>query len=184
MICNAPKKFQGRHLLSASDSVWECVSEIPQELNAFLTDDIGNAGPNYAGMLQLTDVTAVNLVKEMGLYICYRAVDKEVLPPLSVVPNSTIYEEIQGQLLVAGWDVCSGNGWLPASLIGDFPIEVWGGKETGCDSWRANEFGLFDSESEALKCCATNDKMVPEHAPFYPVAVMLSEFDVRRCHEA
>ena len=178
MICEEPKRLLGKSILSASESVWECISEIPHDLKVLLSDDIGNPKPDYAGALQLTDSRAINLVQEMGLHLCFRAVEQNLLSLVSAIPNSKVYKQIQGSLAIVGWDVCSGNGWLSASLIGEFPIDVMSGREIGDQEQTTNEFGLFASKNEALENCAKNDKLVPEHAPFYPVAVMLTKRDV------
>ena len=178
MICATPKKRLGRSIISASESVWECVSEIPHDLTTLLTDDIGNSRPEYADRLQLTDLRAVDLIAEMGLHLCFRGVEKGLLPLIDVVPNSKIYESIQRNLVIVGWDVCCGNGWLPASLIGDYPIDVISGKGFGDEGQQTNEFGLFASKDAALENSVVNDDLVPEHAPFYPVAVMLTKSSV------
>ncbi|WP_394155882.1 hypothetical protein [Loktanella salsilacus] len=178
MICGTPKSPLGKPILSASESVWECIPDIPYDLKGLLTDDIGNSGPKYAGALQLVDPSAVDLIEKMGLHLCFRAVDKSLLPIISAVPNSAFYARIQEDLDIVGWDVCCGNGWLPASLVGDYPIDVLSGKEVGDDGQKTNELGLFATKNEALKNCAKNNDLVPEHAPFYPVAVMLPKKDV------
>jgi hypothetical protein len=129
--------------------------------------------PSYAGFLQVTDEGALNILDELGLFACFRAVEVFRLPKIHAVPPSLLYTGLRANLMLVGWDVCSGNGWLSASSHGIFPINPFTGEVIDVDA-KINCFGLFDDADDAERCCAANNLGLSSHAPWYPVGVLLT----------
>jgi hypothetical protein len=74
MICGVPTRVGNRLLLSASDSAWEAIRNLPPEIAALLTDELGNPEPSYGGFVQIADARVLALVEAHSYFSCFRAV--------------------------------------------------------------------------------------------------------------
>lgn len=174
MICNRPRHFGDRRILSASDAVWEPVSELSPEILPYISNEIGNRPPNYAGALQMLDAKLLDILKDFGHMACFRGVEGGFLRMLQVSPPVEVYEKIWSRLEFSGWDICSGNGWLSASAHGVYPIDPFDGQTMNALSFEVNSNGLFDELNDCVAVCAINNKEIPEHCPWAPVAVFIA----------
>lgn len=166
--------------MSAYDGVWDPVETLPGELRPLLSDDVGNKPPSYAGSLQLTDARALDIIEELGMFACFRGIQREMLSHVDAYPNTEIYQEIYSQLELVGWDVCTGNGWRSASCDGDFPIDPFDGTMEDIDAVNVTRFGLINTLGLAKEYCDRNDRIAPEDCPWYPVAVLVSTSSLSR----
>ena len=173
MLCRMPKFLKGRLYLSASDAVWSPVEHIDESLCKYFTDELGNSFVDYGGFLQMIDPEALEIFAKGELFACFRGVEKNILKHIQSYPPKNIYENISSQLRLAGWDICTGNGWLAASAHGCFPVDPVTGSEIDNNADQINEFGLFNNFSDCQMYCEVNNVKIPEHAPWYPVAVFL-----------
>lgn len=177
MICSAPRRLGKRQMLSAFDGVWEPLSRVDCDLAPYLTDEVGNCPPSYAGSLQMTSSALLDVVKGTERYLCFRGVQRDVLEFLDVVPNTLSYHSIEDEFVLVGWDVCSGNGFLSASCHGIYPIDPFTGSDLDESVQRLNNVGLFKTLKQCVGYCAVNDKELPEHSPWFPVGVLITRFD-------
>jgi len=180
MICGLPKLVGHRLLVSASDSVWEPLAELPDEIQRHLTDEVGNPPQGnpprlYAGAVQIADTNALEEVKKLGAFACFRAVHDRFAGHVQTCPPSAIYAFLQGGFVHLGWDICVGNGWVSASTEGDFPLDGLSGRiEPECQHL-FNEWSLLGSLDDARHYCELNDQWLPSDAPWYPVSVCVDE---------
>lgn len=175
MICRIPNFLKGRLYLSACDSVWSPVEYIDKFFNKYLTDEIGNTNVEYGGFLQMIDKTILDLLPKKNLYACFRGVEKNIIKHIDVYPIERIYRNILNELIFVGWDVCTGSGWLSASIHGHFPIDIKTGNNIDVNAEKINVFGLFESQYDCILYCDINNDNIPEHAPWYPVAIFLDK---------
>jgi hypothetical protein len=180
MLCNRPRSVGGRFWISASDSVWEPAAEVPEGFRRFLTDEIGNPEPNYFGSLQMIDSGLLLLLQSSEIFSCFRSVARNDLESINVVPNDEVYHQIENELKFIGWDICTGNGWLAASCHGIFPIDPFSGLEIDSNASMINQFGLFADYNNCLVYIDLNNQKIPEHAPWFPVGVFLTDKGFRR----
>ena len=180
MICQRPKTASHRFLLSASDAVWEPVTTLPPEIATIVTDHIGNPEPDYAGFLQFPDASVLELIEASGHFACFRAVEEPRVEYVSEVPPTAVYQMLRSNLKQVGWDVCTGNGWTSASAHGCFPINGITGDIDQKYDHEINEWGLLTSLNSAETWVSINNADIPEHAPWYPVEVLLDETSYRR----
>lgn len=166
--------------MSASNSVWEPVERVSNDLLSVLTDELGNVNPSHYDALQLADPMVLRLIEADGLYVCCRMVEDSRTDWVGVVPNKRVYSEIGGSLDFVGLDICTGNGWLSASCHGVYPIDPFTGRSLDDNAEMINEFGLFSELHDCLRYCNTNDKEVAEHAPWFPVGVLVSRESLGR----
>jgi hypothetical protein len=178
MLCRQPRFLGGRLILSGYDGVWNAVDDIPPHLQPYLTNDVGKGEGNYGGLVQITSRKLFNLLPELGLFACFRSVDKALVDELNVRPPTEFYCEIESELQLVGWDIFTGNGWRSASTDGCFPLDPFTGEILG--DHVPNEFGLIRTEIECTDLCAMNNKMVPSWAPWNPVAVYLDRTSYER----
>lgn len=175
MICYRPKTEGRRLVLSASDSVWETARVLPQTLSKLLTDDVGNANPIYGGGVQLSDAQALGEVARLGLFACFRAVQPIFADHVQTTPPTAIYSSLREEIMHLGWDVCVGNAFAPASLEAEFPTSM-----DGESDYSLNEWSLLDSLEGAEHYTDLNNKLTPEDAPWYPVAVCVDKRSYQR----
>jgi len=180
MLCNRPRFVGGRYWLSASNAVWEPVDRVSDDLLSMLTDELGNVNPRHYDALQLTDPKALGLMETDGLYTCYRMIESARIDFVGLVPSERVYEAIQSSLEFVGWDICSGNGWLSASCHGIYPIDPFTGVLIDENAKMINEFGLFRELRNCLRYCKANDQKIADHAPWFPVGVLVSKDNLRR----
>ncbi|SMR83554.1 hypothetical protein SAMN04488030_0030 [Aliiroseovarius halocynthiae] len=180
MICEAPRFVAGRCVVSASDAVWEPVETLPPELRSVVSDELLSGSVVYPGALQATDINITRVARRLGLFLCFRAVETDALSALEIQPASDIYEELSDQLIPVGWDVCSGNGWLAASCHGIYPFDPFVGPNSDNLDLDINDFALLRNLEDCRQCCDLNNQEIPEHAPWFPVAIYLMESDVAR----
>lgn len=179
MICGMPRRQGAVQVLSACDSVWEPIRELPAPLKDVLTDDLGNRGVEYGGFVFIEDTRLVERISEAGWFTCVRALRWKDLDKLDTPLAKSVVEF--GDLLVhIGWDIVHGNGWVSASCDGIFPLDVCSLTSSLMPSEVANQFGLLSSEATAVAYCEINNKDVARLAPWYPVAVHVDRFSLRR----
>ena len=180
MICNRPECTGGRHWLSASNSIWECVTEIPPTWHTLLTDDLGNPFPLHYDGLQMLDPRLLDLIDAAGSFACFRSVRLPNVALEGLSPLPEVYQEIERKLIHVGWDICSGNGWLAASCHGIFPVNPFTGESVDRNASMINKFGLFDEFVDCDNYCELNNAAIAEHAPWFPVAVCISKIGAGR----
>lgn len=174
MVCGRPSYINGRHILSASDAVWEPVKSLPDDLRDLFTDDLGNRNVRYPGFLQILDLCVLDNLDDRDLFACFRAVQRKIVGHVSAFPPVDLYRPLMKRLKLAGWDVCTGNGWRSASCDGFFPIDPFDGHAVDDHAYEINEFGLFRELSHSLEYCSKNDEGGPEDSPWYPVGVYIT----------
>jgi hypothetical protein len=175
MICWPPTMKNGRLIVSAALGDDDPLLPTPKELLPLLTDDLGNPRrPAWTGDVQLPKLEIEALVYSMGLMVFCRAVRDQDLAHVVGIPPKHHYVEIVERGRRLGWDICSGNGWLPASAHGIFPIDPVSGESLTENGGHLNRFALFDDLDQCLFCKEENDKWIPEHSPWFPVAVYVS----------
>lgn len=169
MLCTRPMIVDGRAVLSASDSVWNPIEDLPEGLSA-LTDDLGNNTPTYAGTVFTTSPDTISEIQELNIMLCMRCVRASDIPytdcPLSIRVTDMVPEP-----LFMGWDIVRGNGWVSASCDGYFPINSTGEQRNHNEIGILNNYSLFDDLVRCLEYCERNNKEIPEWAPWYPVAI-------------
>jgi len=168
MICNVPCIRKHKLILSACDSVWSAAYQLPSDLEDYFSNELGGKMDGYGGLLQLKDPIGLGLLERYGLYASFRCVHESILEHVQTVPPLELYESIRDELICVGWDVVSGNGWLSASCHGLYPID-----EDENNKSELNDYSLFDCLKDCLECCEENNLGLPEHAPWFPVAVCL-----------
>jgi hypothetical protein len=173
MVCAEPVYVNNRMIVSCCDAVWRPVENLPIEFNGYFTDEFGNKNVDYGGFLQMVNVDALKLIEKNSLYACFRCIDKNLIDYVQVCPPKLIYQGVQGNLKLIGWDIATGNGWLSASCHGCFPIDPFTGDALDENADKINKFGLFSSFDDCLVYCQKNNLQIPEHAPWYPVAICL-----------
>lgn len=173
MICELPKYFNGRLILSGYHGVWEAVKEIPAEIRPYLTDDVGNKEVSYGGLLQIIDTKALMHLDEWGLFACFRGVHEEFFELVQTSPPYEVYANLINDLKLVGWDISTSNGWCSASCEGIFPINPFTGEAVDQNLSEINQYGLFESLEDCLNYCRINNEKISENAPWYPVAVYL-----------
>ncbi len=180
MICETPRFTAGKFILSAYDGVWEPIKSIPEELSPYLSDEVGNTPPSYAGWLQMIDPIALAILRELLLFSCFRAVQERVQKQIDTCPVPEVYERVIMELEQVGYDVCTGNGWRSASCCGEYPIDSIDGSDRPQAIVGANRFGLIDDLMRAVEYCRRNDEIAPEDSPWYPVAVLIDKSSLQR----
>lgn len=180
MICGDPKYTGGRHWLSASNSIWECVTEIPPTWQNLLTDDLGNPFPSHYDGLQMLDPHLLGLIDSAGLFACFRSVRLPNAALEGLNPDPKVYQAIERELFHVGWDICSGNGWLSASCHGIFPVNPFTGEVINKGDLLINRFGLIDEYAHCEIYCELNNTAIAEHAPWFPVRVYISKIGAER----
>lgn len=173
MLCQLPKIFNSRAMLSVSDSVWEPVDVLPMELKKYFTDEVGNHDVTYGGFLQLTSPKALELISDHDLFLCFRCIAETYLAHVQVCPPTRVYQRLVGDLRSMGWDISTGNGWLSASCHGHFPVDPFSGDTIDDNILQINKFGLFNNLDDCLKYCEINNSQIPEHALWFPVEIKL-----------
>jgi hypothetical protein len=173
MICMTPRYIRSRLILSCCDSVWTPVQTLPAEISEYFVDELGNPSINYGGFLQIINPSVLDLLPEKELFACFRCITKEYIEHVQVNPPKAIYSRLIDSLIFVGWDISTGNGWLSASCHGSFPINPYTGEELDQNVNKLNEFALFSDSNDCLLCCQTNNSLIPEHAPWFPVAVFV-----------
>lgn len=179
MICGNPRVAGSLVILSACDSVWGAVDEVPMSLRRYISDDLGNAEVVYGGFIYIHDARAFDELRQLGLYACIRAVDQEGARILEA-PITQPLGELNASLVHVGWDVAHGNGWLSASCDGIYPLDVFSTSDLSPVDRRINRFGLFEDAEDARRCCDQNNKEVTTMAPWYPVAVLVDQSSLAR----
>ncbi|MBO9664167.1 hypothetical protein [Dokdonella sp.] len=180
MICKEPRLVSGHIALSAYDGIWEPVDCLPKELRAFVTDDLGNDDVEYGGFLQILHWKVFEMLADLGLYCCFRAVEEEVLSSLNVSPPVEFYQSITGFLELAGFDIFTGNGWRSAATDGIFPIRPLDGEVGSIDGIITNKFGLIEIENDCSRLISLNDEKIPAWRPWHPVGVLLDKYSLER----
>jgi hypothetical protein len=182
MLCKPPMIRGGRLMLSACDAIWETVNieDIPDDQVRKFTDEIGNPEKAYAGNLQIVEPTALEELDKGDIYPCFRGVLLSDLKKTGTVPNSRLYENIIRSLVLVGWDVCVGNGWISASYEGIYPINPFSGEFLDGNSDQINLYGLFDQLSDCTECCSKNNDNSHGNEEWYPVAIYLTVESIRR----
>ena len=180
MVCRSPSYLKGRLYLSASDSVWTPVEHLDESLHRYFTDELGNASVKYGGFLQMVDPAVLGTFAAKELYACFRGVEKSLLGYIQAYPPEDIFENLSDHLKFMGWDISTGNGWLSASCHGCFPVDPATGDEIDENAWQINKFGLFEHFSDCIMYCEKNNNKIPEHAPWYPVAVFVDDDSCNR----
>lgn len=165
-------------MLSAYDGVWDAVENIPHQLRAYVTDDIGNTNVEYGGFVQITNAAIFPLLEQFDLFACFRFVDVGTLEHVNVAPVAESYDDILRDVMPIGWDIFTGNGWRSASTDGIFPIDPFTGSTE--DVAKVNRFGLIDAEAECRALCELNNREVPSWAPWHPVSVALDASSYKR----
>jgi len=183
MICGLPRQVDGRRILSGYHGVWEAVADIPHEIKAYLTDDVGNEGVSYGGLLQIADKKVLGLLDGLGLFACFRGVPEKYLKHMQVCPPKDLYLSLMKDLKLVGWDISTGNGWCTASCEGLFPINPFTGEILDKNSSFLNEYGLFGTLENCLYYCQINDEKIPQDSPWYPVAVYVDSASEKRLSE-
>jgi hypothetical protein len=183
MLCKAPRSVNDRLMLSCCDAVWSPIEILPPELEPSFTDELGNSGVKYGGFLQIVDFNALRLLADRELYACFRCIGPEFLQHVQVNPPSRLYEKFFGDLVQVGWDIATGNGWLSASSHGCFPVDPFSGREIDQNAHMVNRFGLFSAFGDCLAYCQQNDSAIPEHAPWFPVAIRIDKDSYTRLVE-
>ena len=184
MICSMPKYLNGMLLLSCSDSVWNPVDVLPDDIRPYVTDELGNQDIQYGGFLQLIDPKGLDLLSSKGLFACFRCITDQYLEHVGTCPPKDVYQSLIKNLKFMGWDIATGNGWLSASSHGSFPINPFTGIAVDSNNSKINEYGLFSSLDDCLKYCQINDTQIPEHAPWFPVAIYVDESSYIRLNKA
>jgi hypothetical protein len=174
MICEMPRLVNNRWMVSACESVWEPLQFVPSMVGSSFTDEVDNIMPTYGGAVQLSDPSALDILDDAGLFACFRGVEQHLLSHVQTVPPSDLYRAISGQLRLVGWDVCTGNGWRSASCSGFFPIHPFTGEVLSADFRQINAYALFGELEACRACCAANDALASDDAPWFPVAVYLT----------
>lgn len=169
MLCMPPMIVDGRAVISASDSVWNPIQDLPKELN-ILTDDLGNDNPTYAGTVFTTNPEAISEIQKLNVMLCMRCVRTADIS-LTDCPLSIRVADMVPEPLFMGWDIVRGNGWVSASCDGYFPIDSTGERRDTEKTDVLNNYSLFDDLGRCLEYCDLNNKEIPEWAPWYPVAV-------------
>jgi len=121
----------------------------------------------------LTNLNAIHLIGIRKLFACFRCIFKEYFECVQVCPPDIIYKRLFPDLLPMGWDIATGNGWLSASCHGCFPVNPFTGEMTIYDSNKINDYGLFAELDSCLEFCSLNNTLIPEHAPWFPVAIFV-----------
>lgn len=174
MICVTPESVPGRIVLSADGNVWHSPKKIPNEIQAKVTDDFGRAQLDDFSNVQIFDFQTVSELEQMGLFCGFRAVERVRLEILGFQPPAMFYDEIIGELVFVGWDVCSSNNWSSASLHGRFPVDATAGQLDRVEGKYSNGFSLISDEKVCVKFCEMNNLSVAEHAPWYPVGLFVT----------
>jgi len=159
--------------MSAYDGVWEPIREPLDEIKDCLADEVGNPSPTYMGNIQINDLGCIITILNHGVVPCFRVIEASFRALVSVVPPSSNYSKLRNGLLLAGWDLCCGNGWVSASMDGIFPIDPITGEERNSDSKLINDNSLFANYSDCKMYADKNDEYFPQSSPWYPVAVAL-----------
>ncbi|NVN90287.1 MAG: hypothetical protein HXX11_06745 [Desulfuromonadales bacterium] len=180
MVCGTPNLLKNRLILSCSDSVWSPIQTLPVELKRYFTDELGNSAVNYGGFVQMVDVHALGLLAEHGLFACFRCITENYLEQVQVYPPKAVYQKLIDDLIPMGWDISTGNGWLSASCHGCFPIDPYTGDEIDQHADKINKFGLFFTLDDCLTYCQTNNSLIPEHAPWFPVGIYVDKSSYAR----
>lgn len=180
MICPKPNASGHRFLISACDAVWDPGRFLPLEISRLVTDQNGDPAPDYGGFLQFPVPSVLEMLEAYDLFAGFRAVQDTYLNYINEAPPTATYERLRGNLVRVGWDVCTGNGWLSASAHGCFPINGITGEIDETNGFRPNEWGLLPVFEDALMWCSRNSTEIPEHAPWYPVEILLDEGSFHR----
>ncbi len=180
MICGRPNYLNQRLMISCCDAVWEPIEHLNGKTKQFFTDELGNSTVNYGGFLQMVDRKALFSISEQGLFSCFRCISEDRLQHVQVNTPKLLYRDLIGDLKPMGWDIATGNGWLSASCHGLFPINPFTGKEVDSNADLINEYGLFDSLDNCLVYCKKNNSQIPEHAPWFPVAIHVDKSSYSR----
>jgi hypothetical protein len=162
MLCQPPKRMHGRLMLSCSDAVWEPVHEIPDELKALLTDELGNPCPDYGGFLFTRDPAAMLKIEAAHLLACFRVVHQDALSQVDC-PLAVNLSDFEIPLVLMGWDIATGNGWVSASFEGVYPIGPFDGSALTPDAMRINSYGLFTHKHDAIQAWTTRRCQVERH---------------------
>ena len=180
MICDAPRRVSERIIISAYDAVWEPAREISPSLKCMFTDDLGNEEIRYLGWLQPKYSNAFDRVDDELLFSCIRMVRKSDIGKTDVVPNTRIHQENAADFVRVGWDICNGNGWVSASLDGDFPINPISGEVRGEGIEMLNGYSLFERLEDCDRFCDLNNEPPHESPPWYVVGVYLTSRSLGR----
>jgi hypothetical protein len=172
MLCREPRVVGGYVMLSCSDSVWEPIRYVPEEIRPYFTDELGNKSIEYGGFLYTNDSHALTLLDKNQLYACFRGVSKNYLDVVDC-PLAIPLADFSIKLKLVGWDIANGNGWVSASCDGVYPIDPFDGSQLDGNANQINGHGLFDNLKDCLSYCAVNDESFPARAPWYPVAIYL-----------
>lgn len=182
MLCNIPKFVKGRIYLSASDCIWDPVEHVDKSIHTYFTDEygspIGDENLDYGGFLQIIDTSTLKIIADRGLFACFRGIERNILDSIKFIPNyppNSIYEKISHHLVFMGWDICQGNGWVSASCEGIYPVDPLTGEDLDENAGQINRFGLFDQLYNCRAYCEMNNMEIPEHSPWYLVAVYVDD---------
>ncbi len=175
MICEAPKLLNKKLVLSCCDSVWKPVESLPDEIEPYFTDELGNKMVDYGGFVQIISLNVLKLLNKRGLFACFRCITEGYFKHIQANPPKEIYQNLFCDLKPVGWDIATGNGWLSASCHGRFPIDPFTGYETDQNADQINKYGLFSRLEDCLIYCQINNAEIPEHAPWYPVSIYVDK---------
>lgn len=180
MICNEPKSSHGCYMISAYQGVWDSVRSVPSNVADLLLDELGNELPKSFDALQPKHKDIFYILDEISLFACVRSVHQRFLEHLDVIPSENVYNDISGDLYLAGFDVCCGNGWMSASLEGEFPNR-WNNETIASkDNSPTNKFGLISDYEECLSYCQINNDLFPDSYPWYAVGVYITNKSLSR----
>jgi len=179
LIRKLPRSQNGRHRLSVDTDIWENVDDIATIREFCLdrfADEISADSPDSGYQLRSPD--ALRLETE-GMAISFVAVPQELYCYLVTdrdeyrVPAG-VYRSLEPYISLVGYDVCD-RLMISAFEHGSSPY--FGGY--GHDSM-INRYGLFDREEDATLCALENNRSVPEHYPWYAVALYVTDATLRK----
>jgi hypothetical protein len=115
--------------------------------------------------------------------LLFRAVRENDAKIVDTVPNSVFYRQITDELDLVGFDVCSGNGWISASVESEYPVDPISGNLLNIDFDKVNCYSLFYDLDFAFKYLDIVNIEAKEHQPWYPVAVLITPYSRSRLME-
>lgn len=171
-VCISPDIRNGHLVLSCDDELWRSSQDEQYIKHLFLDQfncEMGESEEIISEHYQPKDVTSFFPLND-SFIPCVIAVDEavyETFIEISGFVPSPFYDEWQKDWYLLGYDVAT---FFTLSAF-------WHGISPYSESCEGllNKFGLIDNIAEGLKWAELNNSRIPEHAPWYLVALFVNQ---------